>query len=130
MNTLGFSPDGTVIATGADDAKVKLWSASSGFCFATFADHAAPVSAVVFGPAAGRVVLSASLDGTVRAYDLLRCALTLALAHTHIHTRTHTHARQAPDTRTHAKPLNKHARNGLLQQSWSKTWTKHFCGIS
>jgi len=72
MNALAFSPDGTVIATGADDAKVKLWSASSGFCFATLADHTAPVTAVCFGPAAGRVVLTSSLDGTVRAYDLLR----------------------------------------------------------
>ena len=65
-------PTGTVIATGADDAKVKLWSAGSGFCFVTLSDHAAPVTAVCFGPASGRVLLSASLDGTVRAYDLLR----------------------------------------------------------
>jgi len=48
---------GTVIATGADDAKVKLWSASSGFCFVTLSDHAAPVSTVCFGPASGRVLL-------------------------------------------------------------------------
>jgi periodic tryptophan protein 2 len=72
MNALAFSPDGSVIATGADDNKVKLWSASSGFCYATFNDHTAPVTGVVFGPATGRVVLTSSLDGTVRAYDLLR----------------------------------------------------------
>ncbi len=63
---------GTVIATGSDDAKVKLWGASTGFCFVTLNDHTAPVTAVCFGPASGRVLLTASLDGTVRAYDLQR----------------------------------------------------------
>jgi len=37
----------------------------------TFTEHAAPVSGIVFVPH-GRAVISASLDGTVRAFDLLR----------------------------------------------------------
>ena len=44
---------------------------SSGFCFVTFAEHAAPVTAVAFLPSSSAAV-SASLDGTVRAWDLLR----------------------------------------------------------
>ena len=44
---------------------------SSGFCFVTFSEHEAPVSAVCFAPGGG-AVLSASLDGTVRARDLTR----------------------------------------------------------
>jgi WD40 repeat protein len=43
-----FSPDGALLATGADDAKVKVWTPASGFCFVTFADHTAPVTAVQF----------------------------------------------------------------------------------
>lgn len=43
----------------------------SGFCFVTFSDHTAPVTAVAFLPS-GSVVVSASLDGTVRAFDLVR----------------------------------------------------------
>lgn len=43
----------------------------SGFCFVTFSDHSAPVTAVAFLPS-GSVVVSASLDGTVRAFDLVR----------------------------------------------------------
>ena len=51
--------------------QVKLFQQSSGFCFVTFSDHQAPVSAVAFLPS-GHVLVSASLDGTVRAYDLVR----------------------------------------------------------
>jgi len=36
VNALAYSPGGTVIATAGGDAKVKLWSPSSGFCFVTF----------------------------------------------------------------------------------------------
>ena len=71
MNTLSHSPDGRVIATGGDDGKVKLWNVSSGFCYVTFPDHTSCVTAVVFAQN-GKVVVSASLDGTVRAYDLHR----------------------------------------------------------
>eukprot|EP00775_Hariotina_reticulata_P006700 gene6700-6923_t len=66
-----YSPDGAIIATGADDCKVKLFQLSSGFCYVTFSDHSAPVTALAFLPT-GAAVVSASLDGTVRAFDLLR----------------------------------------------------------
>ncbi len=48
LNTLTFSADGSLIATGGDDGKVKLWNTSSGFCFVTFHEHEAPVSEVAF----------------------------------------------------------------------------------
>ena len=71
VNAIAYSPGGAVIATGGGDAKVKLWSPASGFCFVTFDQHTAPVAAIAFVPH-GRAVVSASLDGTVRAFDLLR----------------------------------------------------------
>jgi periodic tryptophan protein 2 len=71
INSLSYSPDGQLIATGGDDGKVKLWNSTTGFCFITFTDHTAPISAVSFS-ATGTVIISASLDGTVRAYDLVR----------------------------------------------------------
>ena len=52
-------------------SQVKLWNTSTGLCFVTFAEHSAAVTSVVFNPA-GKVVLSSSLDGTVRAHDLHR----------------------------------------------------------
>ncbi|KAF6253746.1 WD40-repeat-containing domain protein [Scenedesmus sp. NREL 46B-D3] len=49
-----YSPDGAIIATGADDSKVKLYQLSSGFCYVTFSEHRAPVSALAFLPRARR----------------------------------------------------------------------------
>ncbi len=73
LNVIAYSPDGRLIATGGDDAKVKLWNSLTGFCFVTFSDHEAPVTAVEFACGeTGNAVISASLDGTVRAFDLAR----------------------------------------------------------
>ena len=43
----------------------------SGFCFVTFSEHTAPIVGVEWLPS-GHALLSASLDGTVRAFDLVR----------------------------------------------------------
>ena len=71
MNTLSYSADGQNIATGGDDGKVKVWNTTSGFCYVTFTEHSSAVSAVEFVKQ-GQVLFSASLDGTVRAFDLVR----------------------------------------------------------
>lgn len=71
MNSLAYSPDGQHIATGGDDGKVKVWNATSGFCFVTFSEHSSAISAVEFAKQ-GQILFSASLDGTVRAFDLVR----------------------------------------------------------
>ena len=71
MRCMAYSPDGVVICTGGEDGKLKLWNASSGFCYVTLEQsHQAPITAICFANAS--VVLSASLDGTVRAHDLHR----------------------------------------------------------
>mmetsp|Transcript_17057 Transcript_17057/g.35482 ORF Transcript_17057/g.35482 Transcript_17057/m.35482 type:complete len:898 (-) Transcript_17057:3163-5856(-) len=71
--SLAFSADGRTIATGGEDGMVKIWSAASGYCLATFSDHSASVTSVAYS--SKNVVVSSSLDGTVRAYDIkrLRC---------------------------------------------------------
>ena len=71
VNSCAYAPDGSMIATAADDHKVKVWSTATGSCFVTFTEHTMPVSAVAFLPS-GHALLSASLDGTVRAFDLMR----------------------------------------------------------
>ena len=71
MRCLAYSPDGTVVATGGEDGTIKLWNSQSGFCYVTMPKtHTAACTAVEF--ANPTVVLSASLDGTVRAHDLHR----------------------------------------------------------
>ncbi|XP_050232821.1 periodic tryptophan protein 2 [Mercurialis annua] len=71
VNCLAYSPDSQLLATGADDNKVKVWNVSSGFCFITFSEHTNAVTALHF-MANNHSLLSASLDGTVRAWDLFR----------------------------------------------------------
>jgi WD40 repeat protein len=51
--------------------QVKLWHTATGFCFITFTEHESGVTGLAFTPN-GKVVLSASLDGTVRAFDMAR----------------------------------------------------------
>lgn len=71
MRCMAYSPDGVIVCTGGDDGKLKLWNATSGFCYVTMEkSHTAPITAVAFANAS--VVLSSSLDGTVRAHDLYR----------------------------------------------------------
>ncbi|KAL2493510.1 periodic tryptophan protein 2 [Abeliophyllum distichum] len=71
VNCLAYSPDSQFLATGADDNKIKVWTVSSGFCFVTFSEHTNAVTALHF-MASNHCLLSASLDGTVRAWDLFR----------------------------------------------------------
>jgi len=61
-----------MIATGGDDGKIKLWTTKNCLCFVTFNEHTAKVTALQFIPKKGNAVVSASLDGTVRAYDLIK----------------------------------------------------------
>ncbi|KAJ2475099.1 U3 snoRNP protein, partial [Coemansia sp. RSA 2052] len=71
MACIAYAGDGQYVATGGDDAKLKVWNALTGYCFITFTEHTSAVTAVHFTKGS-QVVLSASLDGTVRAYDLVR----------------------------------------------------------
>lgn len=80
LNAVDYSADGQLMASGGEDGKVKLWAAASGYCTVTFAVHTAPVTGVHFvGSGRAQALLSSSLDGTVRAHDLLRykCFRTL-----------------------------------------------------
>ena len=73
INSVAYSSDGAIVATAGDDARLKLWNVQTGFCFVTFDEHEAPITAVAFTPGrAGRAVITASLDGTVRAFDTQR----------------------------------------------------------
>lgn len=72
LNCMTYSPDGAHLATGGDDGKVKLWTTKNCLCYVTFAEHKAKITALQFIPKKGNAVLSASLDGTVRAYDLVK----------------------------------------------------------
>lgn len=77
VSALAFSPDGAHLASGSDDARVKVWSVASGYSFVTFSEHRGAITGITFTPSSN-AVLSSSLDGTVRAFDLVRCAAALS----------------------------------------------------
>lgn len=60
-----------IVATGGVDGRVKLFESETGYCFCTFTNHMATVTEMVFSPT-GNAIFTASLDGTIRGYDLLR----------------------------------------------------------
>lgn len=71
MSSVAYSPDGSYVATGGRDSKVKVWDTNTGFSFVTFTEHTSTITGVAFTQT-GRALLSSSLDGTVRAFDMAR----------------------------------------------------------
>lgn len=84
LNLQGYEPKASTLSTVFPCVKisngvpwtllqVKLWNTQSGFCFVTFHEHTSSVTAVTFANNR-KFLVSASLDGTVRAFDMVRCA--------------------------------------------------------
>lgn len=72
--SIAYSPDGIYLATGCSNGKIKIWNTLTGFCFVTFGkEHRGPITGLEFVPnKGGSVLISSSLDGTIRAFDLKR----------------------------------------------------------
>jgi len=64
-----FHPDGTCIASGSDDKKIKIWDIRSKRLIQHYDAHAAPVSSISFHPS-GNYLLSTGHDGLVKIWDL------------------------------------------------------------
>jgi WD40 repeat protein len=77
VNTLDFSPDGTLLASGsgsidpnsAQDFTIRLWDVATGEQRTVLEGHTGPVRSVAFSPD-GTLLASGSLDGTVRIWDV------------------------------------------------------------
>lgn len=68
---LGFSPDGSMIASGSADNTLKLWDTATGKLIRTFSGHNHDVSSAAF-LADGSKILSASKDLSMKLWDCRR----------------------------------------------------------
>ena len=68
VNDVRFSPDGKLLASGADDRTVRLWDPATGTCRSTLEGHSDYVRSVAFSPD-GKLLASGADDRTVRLWD-------------------------------------------------------------
>lgn len=69
---VSYSLDGTHVVSGNLAGRIKVWSGITGETIASFGEeHTGPIKQIKFAPnKSGKVIVSASLDGTLRAFDL------------------------------------------------------------
>jgi len=73
VDTVAFSPDGTLLAAGGRDGLVKLWDMATGKEKATLTGHTDQVNCVAFS-GDGKHIASASNDKTVRIWNMPKIA--------------------------------------------------------
>ena len=68
VNSLAFSPDGKVLASGSKSQTIKLWDAATGQEQATLQGHMKPVFSLAFSPD-GKLLASGSGDKTIKIWN-------------------------------------------------------------
>ncbi len=96
LHGLAFSPDGKVIASGAEDNKIILWDASTGRQIGILKGHKDWVYRVAFSPD-GKTLASSSRDRTIILWNLTTGAAEQTLA---AHTDTVYSVAWSPDGKT------------------------------
>jgi WD40 repeat protein len=69
VETVAFSPDGTILASGTGYDMVKLWDVATGRELRTFSDHSDDVTSVAFSPD-GTMLASGSNDNSVKLREV------------------------------------------------------------
>jgi WD40 repeat protein len=102
VQSVAFSPDGRILASGSHDNTIRLWNSISGRELRSLTGHSEPVTSVAFSPD-GRFLASGSLDSTVKIWDLGTCSLLRTLTD---HTSMVYAVAFSPDGRTLASGSN------------------------
>jgi WD40 repeat protein len=82
IRTLAWSPDGRLLASAGDDARILLWDPATGACTAELEGHRRTVRALAFGPD-GATLLSGADDGAVLLWDVESRAVRRSLLREH-----------------------------------------------
>jgi hypothetical protein len=69
VGDIAFSPDSTILASGADDNNIQLWRVADGALLRTLHGHTDWVHSVAFSPD-GAILASGSRDGTIRLWQV------------------------------------------------------------
>lgn len=70
VNSVAFSPDGTLVASGGADNMVRVWDAATGELRLELEGHTDEVTGVAFSPD-GSLLASAGLDGAIKLWSPL-----------------------------------------------------------
>jgi WD40 repeat protein len=68
VNSVAFSPDGHLLASGGDDKTVRVWDARSGECLHVLEEYPEAVMAVAFSPD-GRLLAGGCWTGELMTWD-------------------------------------------------------------
>ena len=81
VSAVATSPDGAWIASGSDDATVKLWRASDGGLECTLAATGLfEVTSLAFGPVGTNIIAAGYYDGSIRLWNTTNGALVRTFA--------------------------------------------------